>query len=69
MNFYIIDLIGLQNSFLRQDWDLYGKFFSFYYLHINISILVITVDISNIQIPKISKYLKSVIEYTLSKII
>ena len=69
MNFYIIDLIGLQNSFLSQDWDLYGKFFSYYYLHINISILVITVDISNIQIPKISKYLKSVIEYTLSKII
>ena len=39
---------GFVKKKLRQSWVLYGQFSSYYYLHINISMLLITVSVSNI---------------------
>ena len=58
--FYIIDFMGLQKHFKDRAGFL-CQFSSCYYLHMNINILVITVD-NNIKYQILCIYLKNLIE-------
>ena len=63
MNFYIIDFMGLQKTLVRQSLVLYSQFPSYYYLYINISMLVITLISIKFKYQLLCMYVKSFTEY------